>query len=151
MIMLYFGSELVKIDPGGHFIFSGVGGQQIPQESRQETGRRRQSTRGEDVGSSQAHAPGKPHQSCPAAVCSPVFDGASLRGVLCHLSEEPSAVCEEGDKVTHRFTPACGWTPVKPVSQVMRTQSSIHRLNLRTRSGKRRTAVGSDLAVRELV
>lgn len=86
------------------------------------------------MGSSQSHAPGKPHQSCPAAVFSPVFDGGSFCGVLYHLSEEPSAVCVEGDKVTHRFTPACGWTPVKPVSQVMRTQSSIHRLNLRTRT-----------------
>lgn len=127
------------------------GGQQIPQESAQEPRRRRQSTRGEDVGSSRPHAPGKPHQSCPAAVFSPVFDGVGLGGVLCHLSEQPSAVCEEGDKVTHRFTPACGWTPVKPVSRVMRTQSSIHGLNPRTRSGKRRTAVGSHAAVRELV
>lgn len=30
MIMLYFGSELVKIDPGGHFVFSGVGGAADP-------------------------------------------------------------------------------------------------------------------------
>lgn len=29
-MMLYFGSELVKIDPGGHFVFSDVGGAADP-------------------------------------------------------------------------------------------------------------------------
>lgn len=137
--MWYFGSEVVKIDPAGHFVFSGVRGSRSGDpESARRWGREDGAPRGEDVSSSQSHARGKPHQSCPAAVFSPMFDGVSLHRVLCHLSGEAAAVCVEGDKVTHRFTPACRWTPVKPVSQVMRTQSSIHRLNSRIRSRKQR-------------